>query len=130
MAEAAPSVPIRGGSSDVAGMECEIYNSASATGASDYADVFGYAAVVIQIVNGSANNFVTGVDTSLDGTNWQLDVAVRIDAGDAYAEGDVTVAGGVVRGLYLPTDDLFRFVRLNVTTANANGCVATVYAGR
>lgn len=92
----------------------------TANGATDYADVTGYVSrIYIHVSNGATNSVVFGVDGSHDGTNW-FPVAWRRSAG-TFATTDVTTTAGTEEAVYLAGTDTPRYVRVDVTTANANG---------
>ena len=93
--------------------------------ATDWADMRHLGTRSIQVVNGATNNFVSTVQGSNDGVTW-VDLAFRADSSASYAKTGVTVAGSATAVWFLSPDDWTRFVRLNVSTANANGTTATI----
>lgn len=99
----------------------------TANGPTDHADIIGYVSrVYIHVDNGAANPVVWGVDGSHDGTNW-FEIGWRRSTG-TFATTDVTTTAAVKEAVFLAGTDCPRFVRVNVTTANANGSAFVLLA--
>lgn len=100
----------------------------TATGASDFADVRFVRRVSIGVVNGASNSVIFTVEGSLDGSNWET-VAYGTGSSAAYTQSAKTTTAGDDDILFLPPDDFLGYVRVNVSTANANGTTFRVYGG-
>lgn len=92
----------------------------TANGQTDHADVSGFVSrIYVHVDNGATNSVVWGVDGSHDGTNW-FAVGWRRSTG-TFATTDVTTTAGTKEAVFLLGTDCPRYVRVDVTTANANG---------
>ena len=100
----------------------------TATGATDYTDVRHFDRVTITAVNGAANVCTFTVEGSMDGTNWST-VAYGTGSSAAYTQAGLSATAGSDNILFLPPSDYLRFVRVNISAANANGCTFKVYGG-
>lgn len=98
------------------------------TGTSDAVEVIGVRRVAIGVNNGADNACTFTVEGSLDGTNFDT-VAYGTGSSAAYTQDAHTTAAAGKDILYLPSDDFIRYVRVNVSAANANGTAFTVYGG-
>ena len=98
----------------------------TATGATDAVNVSRFLRVGINVVNGATNSVVFTVEGSLDGTNFTT-VAYGTGSSAAYVVSAATVTAGVKSILFLPDADLLNYVRVNISSANANGTTFTVY---
>ncbi len=98
----------------------------TATGATDSANVTRFSRVAINVVNGAANSCIFTVEGSLDGTNFST-VAYGAGSSAAYTQGARTTTAATKEIVFLPDADMLNYVRVNVSTANANGCTFTVY---
>ncbi len=98
----------------------------TATGATDAVNVSRFHRVAINVVNGATNSVIFTVEGSLDGTNFST-VAYGTGSSAAYTTAAATVTAGVKSIVFLPDSDLLNYVRVNVSTANANGTTFTVY---
>jgi hypothetical protein len=99
----------------------------TASGATDYVDVRYAERVAIGVVNGAAEDCDFTVEGSFDGTNW-VTVAYGSGSSAAYTQASKNIAISGDEILFLPPDDFFYFVRVNISDANAtNGTTFTVY---
>ena len=98
----------------------------TATGATDSVNVSRMRRVGINVVNGAANSCIYTVEGSLDGTNFST-IAYGKGSSGAYTQSSATTTAGTKEIIFLPDADLLNYVRVNVGTANANGCTFTVY---
>jgi hypothetical protein len=98
----------------------------TATGGTDYADVRSSDLLSLEVLNGATNSVIFTVEKSDDGTHW-LTTAYGQGSSAAYTQAALTVTGGSYAILHLPPDDYFRFLRVNVSAANANGTTFTVH---
>jgi hypothetical protein len=96
---------------------------------SDYADITGYVSrIYIHVANGATNSVAWGVEGSHDGTNF-FPIAWRQGTG-SYATTDRTTTAGTEEAVFLSGPDTPRYVRVDVTTANANGSAFVLYCER
>lgn len=96
----------------------------------DYTDCWGYASrIYVVTVNGATNGVTYNVQGSWDGTTW-FSLATRADSAASYANTAVTTTAGSTGVLFLNPLDCPRYVRVNVTSANANGTTFTVWMER
>lgn len=98
----------------------------TATGGTDYVDVGYLKQVSISVVNGAANVCTFTVEGSLGGTNFST-IAYGQGSSGAYTQSAHSSAAAEKTILFLPPDDYVRYVRVNISAANANGCTFTVY---
>lgn len=113
------------------GSPARIYTLGSRTtaGVTDHADVTGFVSrIYIHVDNGATNSVVWGVDGSHDGTNW-FALGWRQGTG-TYATTDRTTTAGTKEAVFLSGIDTPRYVRVDVTTANANGSTFLLMAER
>lgn len=88
---------------------------------SDYADLVGeHERVVLAIENGATNSCVFEVQCSHDGTNW-VTIVLSIDPTDGSEVTSHTVTAGAYDMLHFDPHAVGRYIRVDVTTANANG---------
>lgn len=99
----------------------------TATGGSDFADCLGFSRNSIYVTNGATNSAVFTVEGSLDGTNFET-ISYRLLGSGVYAESNVTVTAGSKDAVHLSPLDFFRYYRVNVGTANANGTTFVIYS--
>lgn len=83
--------------------------------------------VAILCVNGITTSVIFTVEGSLDGTNW-FTMATSVGSDAAPVKTAITVLGSAKQQLYLPPNDMVNYVRVNVSTPNANGTAFTVYS--
>jgi hypothetical protein len=98
----------------------------TATGATDAVNVARFHRVAINVVNGATNSCIFTVEGSLDGTNF-FTVAYGAGSSAAYTQGARTTTAATKEGVFLPDADLLNYVRVNISSANANGTTFTVY---
>ena len=114
------------------GTPARIYSLGTVTAnstATDHADVTGYVSkVYISVDNGATNSVAWGVEGSHDATNW-FSLAWRQGTG-TYATTDRTTTAGTKEAVFLSPIDTPRYVRVDVTTANANGSTFALFAER
>jgi hypothetical protein len=98
----------------------------TATGATDSVNISKMRRAGINVVNGATNSCVFTVEGSLDGTNFAT-VAYGTGSSAAYTQSAATVTAGTKSIVFLPDADLLNYVRVYVSSANANGTTFTVY---
>ncbi len=102
----------------------------TAIGPTDHVECTGYAGrIYVVTVNGATNSVIYGVQGSWDGSTW-FNLATRADSSATYANTGVTTTGGSTAVLFLNPQDVPRYLRVNVTTANANGSTHHVWMER
>ena len=101
--------------------------SVTTTGGTDYADVRGFSRHSIYVSNGSANSVIFTIQGGLDGTNFET-ISYRLLTSGSYAESNITVTAGSKDVVHLSPTEYFRYIRVNVGTANANGTKFTLYS--
>lgn len=102
-------------------------DSTTATGGSDWALVEGFSRHSIYVVNGASNSVVFTVEGSLDGTNFET-ISYRLLSSGVYAESNITITAGNKDVVHFSPTEYFRYLRVNVGTANANGTTFTLYS--
>lgn len=100
----------------------------TATGGSDWALVEGYSRHSLYVVNGASNSVVFTCEGSMDGTNFEAGISYRLLSSGSYAESNITVTAGAKDVVHFSPTEYFRYLRVNVGTANANGTVFTLYS--
>lgn len=85
------------------------------------------AVVTVQAVNGITNGVTFTLEGSIDGVNWYT-LAYTTGSDTAYVKTAVVLAASAKTLLFLPPADFVRYVRVNVSSANAVGTTFT-YAG-
>jgi hypothetical protein len=103
-----------------------IANATTATGATDHADVTGCSRITILADNGATNTATFTVQGSLDGTNWHT-IAYRVDSSASYVLTGLSVTGSSKSVAHLSPTEYVRFLRVNLSAANANGTSIYVY---
>ena len=94
--------------------------------ATDVVDVSGVRNVSIHVVNGASNSVVFTVEGSLDGTNFST-AAYGQGSSGAYIQTAATITASSTTIVYLPPDDVVRYVRVNPSSANSVGTVFTIF---
>lgn len=96
--------------------------SLSTTASTDHVDTLGFAGRMYAVgVNGATNAAAFKLETSHDGTNWA-------DITGATSGSIAADATGIVH--VTPADGVARYVRVTVTTANANGTAFSFFMER
>ena len=94
----------------------------------DHADISGYAQrVYIAVANGITTAAVWTVQGSHDGINF-FTCAWRLDSSAAYVVTARTTTASTFEAVFLSGPDVPRYVRVNVSTPNANGTTFELYA--
>jgi len=96
-----------------------------ATGATDFAPMTYRARTTVSVTNGASNNVIFTVEGSCDGSNFAT-MGWRPDSATSYVVTASTVSGGATVLHHLDPGDYIRYLRVNVSTANANGTTFTV----
>lgn len=91
-----------------------------ANGPTGYVNLDAWRRATIGVVNGATNPVTFTVEGSNDKTNW-FTIAYGSGSQAAYTQAALTVAAAAKALLFLPPSDLVRYVRVNVSVANANG---------
>lgn len=98
-------------------------------GQSDHADLLGFSGrVYVATTNGASNAVTYGVQSSHDAVSWVSLPLFVDDQGDDVVSRQV--AAGAYDLLFLVGAALGRFVRVDVTAANANGSEFVLCAER
>lgn len=95
-----------------------------------YASSVGYAGrLYVVATNGATNSVIYNVQGSYNGSSW-FNLATRADSSASYVTTAVTTTAGAQACLFLNPLDVPVYVRVNVTTANANGTSFAVWMER
>lgn len=107
-----------------------VMGSITTTTQSDHVDVLGYTGrVYIAAENGAANPVTFTVQGSHDATTW-VTLVLEVDPSTFADITDVTVAAATDQIVFLNPAAIPRYLRINVTAANANGTAFTLCAER
>lgn len=105
-----------------------INTAQTGTGGGDHMDLAGYVSkCIIEVSNGATNSCSVSIEGSMDATNW-ITLAHRVDSATAYTTTANAVSAGTRELMFLAQGDWPRFVRANITVANANGVTIRLYA--
>lgn len=121
------SAPVHNGTNHGASA---VLGSITTNAASDHTDVFGYTGrIYIAAENGITNPVTFTVQGSHDATTW-VTLVLEINPSDFSDITDVTVLAGADEIVFLNPAGVPRYLRVNVTSANANGTAFTLNAER
>lgn len=107
-----------------------VLGTVSSTAATDHTDVREkHERIYIAAENGASNSCVFTVQGSHDATAW-VTLVLEINPSTFAEVTEVTVTAGADDLVFLNPYAVPRFLRVNVTTANANGTTFTLCAER
>ena len=99
----------------------------TATGGSASVTIAGWKRATILVSNGITTAAIFTLEGSPNGSDW-FTIAYGQGASAAYTQAPLTVAASTKALLFLPPSDGILWVRVNISTANANGTTFTMFA--